>query len=145
MRPATGTFILEVARLPTQVTDVAAEGAAVAFPGKLSRAMPQPFTLRWTTGRPSNVTPVFEVRGQWDGGKAETGVGVEWGSAEVLQTDPESDTKSGLLPDAVDLDVGYGLVTNEGVGLLTTYGGGCRRQDRAAMVSGWAGVSNSAQ
>ena len=60
------------------------------------------------------------VGGRWEGGDRGW---VEWGSAEVLQTDPASDTKSGLSPDAVNLDVGYGLVTHEGVGLLTTYGG----------------------
>lgn len=79
--------------------------------------------------------------GRWEGGDR---VWVEWGSAEVLQTDPASDTKSGLSPDAVDLDVGHGLVTHEGVGLPTTYGG-VRRRDRAATVSGRAGVSNSAR
>lgn len=33
-----------------------------------------------------------------------------------------SDT-SGLSPEQMEFDVGYGLVTHEGVGLLTTYGG----------------------
>ena len=148
----------------------------------------------WAVSEESHLTPVFEVGGRWDGGKAETGVGAEmgggfeyahtklglgiaargryllahqksafdewgasltlkldpgaarrglwlslapvwgaeasqveqmWGSAEALragaETDPE--TAPGLAPDSVELDVGYGLVTHEAVGLLTTYGG----------------------
>ncbi len=146
----------------------------------------------WALSEDAHLTPVFEVGGRWDGGKAETGVGAElgggfayahtklglgieargryllahqkaafdewgasltlkldpgeakrglwlalapvwgaeasqveqmWGSAEVLQAGAESDTKPGLSPAQVEFDVGYGLVTHEGAGLLTTYGG----------------------
>ena len=42
-----------------------------------------------------------------------------WGSAEVLQAGADSDAP----PAQVEFDIGYGLVTHEGMGLLTTYGG----------------------
>ena len=41
----------------------------------------------------------------------------------MLQAGTESDTKPGLSPAQVEFDVGYGLVTHEGTGLLTTHGG----------------------
>ena len=40
-----------------------------------------------------------------------------------MRASGESDTKPGLSPAQVEFDVGYGLVTHEGAGLLTTYGG----------------------
>ncbi len=145
----------------------------------------------WAISEESHLTPVFEIGGRWDGGKAETGVGAElgggfayahtklglgieargryllthqksafdewgasltlkldpgeakrglwlavapvwgaeasqveqlWGSADVLQAGADSATP-GLSPAQVEFDVGYGLVTHEGAGLLTTYGG----------------------
>ncbi len=145
----------------------------------------------WALSEDARLTPIFEIGGRWDGGKAETGVGAElgggveyahtklglgieargryllahqksafdewgasltlkldpgeaqrglwlavapvwgaeasqveqmWGSAEVLQAGAESATP-GLSPAQVEFDVGYGLVTYEGAGLLTTYGG----------------------
>lgn len=45
------------------------------------------------------------------------------GSADVLRANGEIDTPPGLLPAQVDFDLGYGVVTHEGTGLLTTYGG----------------------
>lgn len=45
-----------------------------------------------------------------------------WGSTEVLGADAETNPPPGLSPAQVEFDVGYGLVTHEGVGLLTTYG-----------------------
>ena len=146
----------------------------------------------WAMSEDSQLTPIFEIGGLWDGGKAETGVGAElgggfeyahtklglgieargryllahqksafdewgasltlkldpgeakrglwlalapvwgaeasqveqmWGSAEVLQAGAETTTPPGLSPAQVEFDVGYGLVTYEGAGLLTTYGG----------------------
>ncbi len=146
----------------------------------------------WAVSEDSHLTPIFEVGGRWDGGKAETGVGAElgggfeyvhtklglrieargryllahqksafdewgasltlkldpgeakrglwlavapvwgaeasqveqmWGSADVLQAGAETDTPPGLSPAQVEFDIGYGLVTHEGAGLLTTYGG----------------------
>ena len=88
----------------------------------------------WAMSEEAHLMPIFEFVGRWDGGKAETGVGAglgdggESGRATVGQyggahTGAETDTPSGLSPDAVDLDMGYGLVTHEGAGLLTTYGG----------------------
>ena len=142
----------------------------------------------WAVSEESHLTPVFEIGGRWDGGKAETGVGggvayahtklglgteargryllahqkaafdewgasltlrldpgadewglwlalapgwgaeasqVEqlWGSAEVLRAGAEAATPPGLSPAQVEFDVGYGMVTHEGLGLLTTYGG----------------------
>ena len=146
----------------------------------------------WALSDDSHLTPVFEVGGRWDGGKAETGVGAEmggglayahtqlglgieargryllahqksafdewgasltlrldpgadkrglwlalapvwgaeasqveqlWGSADVLRAGAESDTPPGFSPAQVEFDVGYGMVTHEGLGLLTTYGG----------------------
>ena len=146
----------------------------------------------WAVSEDSHLTPVFEVGGRWDGGKAETGVGAEmgggfeyahtklglgveargryllahqksafdewgasltlrldpgadkrglwlalapvwgaeasqveqmWGSADVLRAGAESDTQPGLSPAQVEFDLGYGMVTHEGAGLLTTYGG----------------------
>ena len=46
-----------------------------------------------------------------------------WGSAEVLRARAESDMPPGLSPAQMEFDMGYGLVTHEGTGLLTTYGG----------------------
>ena len=46
-----------------------------------------------------------------------------WGSAEVLRAQTDTDATPGLSPEQVEFDVGYGLVTHEGAGLLTTYGG----------------------
>ena len=46
-----------------------------------------------------------------------------WGSADVLRANDEMDTPPGLSPVQVEFDVGYGMVTHEGAGLLTTYGG----------------------
>ena len=146
----------------------------------------------WALSEDSHLTPVFEVGGRWDGGKAETGVGAEmgggfeyahtqlglgieargryllahqksafdewgasltlkldpgadkrglwlalapvwgaeasqveqmWGSADVLRANGEMDTQPGFSPAQVEFDVGYGMVTHEGAGLLTTYGG----------------------
>ena len=146
----------------------------------------------WALSEDSHLTPVFEIGGRWDGGKAETGVGAElgggleyahtklglgveargryllahqksafdewgasltlrldpgadkrglwlalapvwgaeasqveqlWGSADVLRATGETDTPPGFSPAQVEFDVGYGMVTHEGVGLLTTYGG----------------------
>ena len=146
----------------------------------------------WAVSEDSHLTPVFEVGGRWDGGKAKTGVGAElgggleyahtklglgieargryllahqksafdewgasltltldpgadkrglwlalapvwgaeasqveqmWGSAEVLRAGAESDMPPGLSPAQMEFDMGYGLVTHEGTGLLTTYGG----------------------
>ena len=146
----------------------------------------------WAMSEDSHLTPIFEVGGRWDGGKAETGVGAElgggveyahtklglgievrgryllahqksafdewgasltlkldpgeakrglwlavapvwgaeasqveqmWGSADVLQAGAEPATTPGLSPAQVEFDIGYGLVTYEGAGLLTTYGG----------------------
>ncbi len=146
----------------------------------------------WALSEDSHLTPAFEIGGRWDGGKAETGVGVEmggglayahtklglgiearwryllahqksafdewgvsltlrldpgadkrglwlalapvwgaeasqveqmWGSAEVLRASGETDTTPSLSPAQVEFDVGYGMVTHEGLGLLTTYGG----------------------
>ena len=146
----------------------------------------------WALSEDSHLTPVFEVGGRWDGGKAETGVGAEmgggfeyahtklglgieargryllahqksafdewgasltlrldpgadkrglwlalapvwgaeasqveqlWGSAEVLRAGGETDTTPSLSPAQVEFDVGYGLVTHEGLGLLKTSGG----------------------
>ena len=146
----------------------------------------------WALSEDSHLTPVFEVGGRWDGGKAETGVGAEmgggleyahtklglgieargryllahqksafdewgasltlrldpgadkrglwlalapvwgaeasqveqmWGSADVLRANGEADTPPGFSPAQVEFDVGYGMVTHEGLGLLTTYGG----------------------
>ena len=146
----------------------------------------------WALSEDSHLTPVFEVGGRWDGGKAETGVGAEmgggfeyahtqlglgieargryllahqksafdewgasltlrldpgadkrglwlalapvwgadasqveqmWGSADVLRAGAEPDTQRGFSPAQVEFDMGYGMVTHEGLGLLTTYGG----------------------
>ena len=146
----------------------------------------------WAMSEDAHLTPIFEIGGRWDGGKAETGVGAElgggveyahtklglgieargryllahqksafdewgasltlkldpgadkrglwlalapvwgaeasqveqmWGSADVVQAGADAATKPGLSPAQVEFDVGYGLVTYEGAGLLTTYGG----------------------
>ena len=146
----------------------------------------------WAMSEESHLTPLFEIGGRWDGGKAETGVGAElgsgfeyahtklglgieargryllahqksafdewgasltlkldpgeakrglwlalapvwgaeasqveqiWGSADVLRAGAETDAPPGLSPAQVEFDIGYGLVTYEGAGFLTTYGG----------------------
>ena len=41
----------------------------------------------------------------------------------MLQAGAEPATSPGWSPAQVEFDVGYGLVTYEGAGLLTTYGG----------------------
>ena len=46
-----------------------------------------------------------------------------WGSADVLRAGAESDTPPGLSSAQVEFDIGYGLVTHDGAGLLTTCGG----------------------
>ena len=46
-----------------------------------------------------------------------------WGSVDVLQAGAEPAIPPGLSLAQVEFDVGYGLVTHEGAGLLTTYGG----------------------
>ena len=40
-----------------------------------------------------------------------------------MRTSGETDATLGLSPEQVELDVGYGLVTHRGAGLLTTYDG----------------------
>ena len=45
------------------------------------------------------------------------------GNADVLHAGTESATPPGLSPAQVEFNVGHGLVTHEGAGLLTTYGG----------------------
>ncbi len=146
----------------------------------------------WHVSDESHVTPVLELGGRWDGGKAETGLGAElggrleyahtrlgvgleaggryllahqrsafdewgasltlrldpgvarrglwltfapvwgaesskvaqmWNGAEVLRTGAAPDDAPGLSPAQLELDLGYGWVTHEGAGLLTTYGG----------------------
>ena len=44
-----------------------------------------------------------------------------WG-AEAVRAGEDSEV-AGLTPDRFELDLGYGLGTREGAGLLTTYGG----------------------
>ena len=46
-----------------------------------------------------------------------------WGSADVLRAGAETAATPGLSPAQVEFDIGYGLMTHEGAGLLTTYGG----------------------
>ena len=46
-----------------------------------------------------------------------------WRSAEVLRAGGETDTTPGLSPEQMEFDIGYELVTHEGAGLMTTYGG----------------------
>ena len=46
-----------------------------------------------------------------------------WGRVDILRAHTETDATPGLSPAQVEFDVGYGLVTHEGLGLLTTYGG----------------------
>jgi len=111
----------------------------------------------WAISEEAHLTPLFELGGRWDGGKAETGVGAElgggveyahtkfglgietrgryllahqkfafdeWGASLTLKLDT-GEAKCGLwlALAPVEFDVGYGLVTHEGAGLLTTYGG----------------------
>ena len=45
------------------------------------------------------------------------------GQPDVLRAHTETDTTPGLSTAQVEFDVGYGIVTHEGLGLLTTYGG----------------------
>ena len=48
----------------------------------------------------------------------------EWGASLTLRLDPGADNRGLWLALApVEFDVGYGMVTHEGAGLLTTYGG----------------------
>ena len=98
----------------------------------------------WALSEDSHLTPVFEVGGRWDGGKAETDVGAEMGGGiayahtklglgiEARWWDLLAHQKSAfdewgasltLWPAQVEFDLGYGLVTHEGLGLLTIYGG----------------------
>ena len=44
-----------------------------------------------------------------------------WGSAEAVRAGEDSEA-AGLAPDRFELDLGHGLGTHEGAGLLTTYG-----------------------
>ncbi len=45
-----------------------------------------------------------------------------WDSAEAVRAGEDSEA-AGRTPDRFELDLGYGLGTHEGAGLLTTYGG----------------------
>ena len=45
------------------------------------------------------------------------------GWPDILRAGGETGAKPGLSPEQVEFDLGYGLVTHEGAGLLTTYGG----------------------
>ena len=46
-----------------------------------------------------------------------------WGSAEAVHAGEEPDAAAGPSPERFELDLGHGLATHEGAGLLTTYGG----------------------
>ncbi len=46
-----------------------------------------------------------------------------WDGAAVVRADDGRDDAQGLAPQRFELDLGYGLATHEGAGLLTTYGG----------------------
>ena len=46
-----------------------------------------------------------------------------WGSAEAVRAGEEQDAAAGPSPERFELDLGYGLATHGGAGLLTTYGG----------------------
>ena len=103
--------------------------------------------MAWAISEEAHLTPVFEIGGRRDGGEAETGFGAELGGGIGY-----AHTKLGLGIEArgryllaqqkaafdawgasltltlklsqaqAEFDVGYGLVTHEGTGLLTTYG-----------------------
>ena len=45
------------------------------------------------------------------------------GQCGCVRAQTDTDATPGLAPEQVEFDVGYGLVTHEGAGLLTTYGG----------------------
>ena len=71
------------------------------------------------------LNPDADKRGLWLApawGAEASQVGQMRGSAGVLRANGEMDTQPGLSPAQVEFDVGYGLVTHEGAGLLTTYG-----------------------
>ena len=46
-----------------------------------------------------------------------------WDGADVVRADDGRDGAPGVAPQRFELDLGYGLATHEGAGLLTTYGG----------------------
>ncbi len=82
----------------------------------------------WGTSLTLRLDPGEAKRGLWlalapvwgaEAGQVEQ----MWGSAEVLQAGAEPATKPNLSLAQVEFDIGYGLVTYEGAGLLTTYGG----------------------
>ena len=81
----------------------------------------------WGTSLTLKLDPGAAKRGLWLAmapvWRAEASQGEQlWGSAEVLRAGADSATKPGLLPAQVEFDIGYGLATHEGTGLLTTYG-----------------------
>ena len=82
----------------------------------------------WGASLTPTVDPGADKRGLWLAlapvwGADASQVEQMWGSAEVLRAGGETDTTPSLSPAQVEFDIGYGLVTQEGLGLLTTDGG----------------------
>ena len=82
----------------------------------------------WGASLTLRLDPGADKRGLWLAfapvwGAEASQVEQLWGSAEVLRTHTETDATLGLSPAQVEFDLGYGMVTHEGTGLLTTYGG----------------------
>lgn len=50
-------------------------------------------------------------------------IGQMWDSADVLHAGTGQGDAAGLSPERLEVEWGYGLVTNEGAGMVTPYGG----------------------
>ena len=84
----------------------------------------------WGASLTLRLDPGVAGRGLWltfapVWGAESSKVAQMWDGADVLRTgaDPEADDAPGPSPARLELDLGYGWVTHEGAGLLTTYGG----------------------
>ena len=84
----------------------------------------------WGASLTLRLDPGVAKRGLWltfapVWGAEASKVAQMWDGADVLRTSaaPETDDAPGLSPAHFALDLGYGWVTHEGAGLLTTYGG----------------------
>ena len=82
----------------------------------------------WGASLTLRLDPGRAGRGLWlafapEWGAEASRVAQMWDGADVVRADDGRGDAPGMAPQRFALDLGYGLATHEGVGLLTTYGG----------------------
>lgn len=85
----------------------------------------------WGASLMLRIDPAVPGRGLWLtlaplwGGSTAADASSVWGGERAIRASHDFDANSahGLGPEQVDLEVGYGLTTHEGRGILTSYGG----------------------